>query len=305
MSRLRLTLRQLQSFVAVARAGSTSGAAEATALSQSATSAALSELERLLGLLLFDRVGKRLVLNDNGRALLPRAEALLDGAASIEQMADEADTAALRIGASTTIGNHILPRFLRGLLPAHSAADKPLLRVQIGNSESICTALAGFELDVGLIEGPSHHSELQVTPWLVDELLLVAAPHFIETRARLNLQQLRESVWLLREPGSGTREITDQLLLAHLGQYGRCIELGSSEAMLSAAAQGLGLACLSHWVVQNALQQGQLVKLATTLPPLQRQCYLVMHRQKQITAALARFIALAQDWGRADNRLSL
>jgi len=296
MSRLRLTLRQLQSFVAIAREGSTSNAAEATALSQSATSAALSELERLLGLLLFDRVGKRLLLNDNGRALLPRAQALLDGAANIEQMASEADTSSLRIGASSTIGNHVLPHFLQRLLPTSSATGKPLLRVRIANSESICAALVDFELDVGLIEGPSHHSELEATPWLTDELLLVAAPNLIKANAPLNTQQLRDSVWLLREPGSGTREITDQLLLAHLGQYRHCIELGSSEAILSAAAQGLGLACLSHWVVQNALMQGQLVKLTTHWPPLQRQCYLVMHRQKQATVALQRFIRLAQDW---------
>jgi len=296
MSRLRLTLRQLQSFVAVARQGSTCGAAEATALSQSATSAALSELERLLGLLLFDRVGKRLLLNDNGRALLPRAEALLDGAASIEQMASSSDTSSLRIGASTTIGNHILPRFLHHLLPAQPHSGKPLLRVQIGNSESICTALAAFELDVGLIEGPSHHSELQATPWLTDELVLVAAPNLIESGAALSLDDLRKAVWLLREPGSGTREMTDQRLLTHLGQYQHCIEMGSSEALLSAAAEGLGLACLSHWVVQNALQQGQLVKLNTPLPPLRRQCYLVIHRQKTITGALQRFIQRAQDW---------
>jgi len=296
MSRLRLTLRQLQSFVAVARQGSTCGAAEATALSQSATSAALSELERLLGLLLFDRVGKRLLLNDNGRALLPRAEALLDGAASIEQMASSSDASSLRIGASTTIGNHILPRFLHSLLPAQPKTTQPLLRVQIGNSESICTALAAFELDVGLIEGPSHHSELQATPWLTDELVLVAAPNLIESGAARSLDDLRKAVWLLREPGSGTREMTDQRLLTHLGQYQRCIEMGSSEALLSAAAEGLGLACLSHWVVQNALQQGQLVKLKTSLPPLRRQCYLVIHRQKTITGALQRFIQRAQDW---------
>jgi len=127
--------------------------------------------------------------------------------------------------------------------------------------------------------------------------VLVAAPNLIESGAVLSTDTLREAVWLLREPGSGTREMTDQLLLAHLGQYRRCIELGSSEALLNAAAQGLGLACLSQAVVQNALQQGQLVKLSTPLPPLRRQCYLVLHRQKQVTAALERFITLAQHWG--------
>ncbi|MCF6571025.1 LysR family transcriptional regulator, partial [Escherichia coli] len=81
MDVLRLTLRQLQVFVAVARSGSTTAASAQIALSQSATSAAVNELERLLSLKLFDRAGKRLLLNDNGRALQPRALALLDGAA--------------------------------------------------------------------------------------------------------------------------------------------------------------------------------------------------------------------------------
>ena len=90
MDVLRLTLRQLQIFVAVARSGSTTAASADIALSQSATSSAVNELERLLSLRLFDRAGKRLLLNDNGRALLPRALALLDGAAGIEQMSRDA-----------------------------------------------------------------------------------------------------------------------------------------------------------------------------------------------------------------------
>ncbi len=117
MDVLRLTLRQLQIFVAVARSGSTTAASAEIALSQSATSSAVNELERLLSLRLFDRAGKRLLLNDNGRALLPRALALLDGAAGIEQMSRDgsAQAQSLRIGASTTIGNYVLPRAARWL----------------------------------------------------------------------------------------------------------------------------------------------------------------------------------------------
>src|SRR5215468_12612050 len=107
---VRLTLRQLQIFGAVAESGSTSAAAETLALSQSATSAAVNELERLLELKLFDRVGKRLLLNDNGRALLPRGLNVLDGARSIELWARDrsSQVGILRVGASTTIGNYLL-----------------------------------------------------------------------------------------------------------------------------------------------------------------------------------------------------
>ena len=114
---MRLTLRQLQIFVAVASNGSTSGASLEMALSQSATSSAVNELERVLSLRFFDRGGKRLLLNDNGRALLPRALALLDGAASIEQISHDgsAQAQSLRIGASTTVGNYVLPKLLATL----------------------------------------------------------------------------------------------------------------------------------------------------------------------------------------------
>lgn len=302
MQVLRLTLRQLQIFVAVAQAGSTTAAAEAIALSQSATSSAINELERLLSLRLFDRAGKRLLLNDNGRALLPRARALLDGAGGIEQMAREGDSQAhsLLIGASTTIGNYVLPRLLARFFDerAASATTAWHSKVTIGNTEAICDAVAAFELDIGLIEGPCHQASLAVTPWLQDEMVVVASPgNAIASTAaaqagggRIPLKALREAIWLLREPGSGTREATDQLLLPHLGSFRRSIELGSSEAIKRAAAEGLGMACMSQWVVGDAIAAGQLWQVPTTLPHMRRQCNMVIHRDKQPTQALMRFI---------------
>ncbi len=304
MDVLRLTLRQLQIFIAVARRGSTTAASAEIALSQSATSSAVNELERVLSLRLFDRLGKRLLLNDNGRTLLPRALALLDGAASIERMSRDgsAQAQSLRIGASTTIGNYVLPKLLKQFLldnPQESGLGWKS-KVTIANTEAICGAVAAFELDVGLIEGPCHQSSLAVKPWLQDELIVVAGA---ASQAVLNakgadggklpLKALREMVWLLREPGSGTRDTTDQLLLPHLRSYRRSMELGSSEAIRSAVAEGLGIACLSHWVVSDWLNSGRVYRLATTIPKMTRQCYLVVHRDKQITSALRNFIAQA------------
>lgn len=306
MDVLRLTLRQLQIFAAVARSGSTTAASADIALSQSATSSAVNELERLLSLRLFDRAGKRLLLNDNGRALLPRALALLDGAASIESMARtaEAQAHALRIGASTTIGSYVLPKLLSDFLAASHQDDASAWhsRVTIGNTEAICEAVAAFELDVGLIEGVCHHAALAVTPWLQDELLIVASPASAlvtlqGSSGHVPLKALREVVWLLREPGSGTREAMDQLLLGPLRSYQRSIELGSSEAIKHAAAQGLGVACLSQWVVRDLLASQQLRSIPTRLPKMLRQCYLVVHRDKLPTPALLDFVARATALG--------
>jgi DNA-binding transcriptional LysR family regulator len=299
---LRLTLRQLQIFAAVARRGSTMAASKEVALSQSATSSAVSELERLLSLRLFDRVGKRLLLNDDGRALLPRALALLDGAAGIEQMAHDegAQIQELRIGASTTIGNYVLPRLLGRFLDSQQSRGAVSWRskVHISNTELVCDALAAFELDVGLIEGPCHHPLLLATPWLRDDLVIVCAPQMLRgitagVGGRVSARTLRELLWLLREPGSGTRQTTDQLLLPRLRSYRSSMELGNSEAIQRTAAEGIGVACLSRWVVADQIRSGRLCVMPTTLPPLTRQFFRVLHRDKQPTYALRHFLALA------------
>ena len=294
MSTLRLTLRQLQIFRVVAESGSTAAAAAAISLSQSATSAALNELERLLELQLFDRIGKRLQLNDNGRMLLPQALALLDGAGWIERWAHDRDAhiGTLRIGASTTIGNYLLPAILAGFrenLP-ETARRNWHVQVAIANTEVIATRVAAFELDLGLIEGPCHEPDLTVQPWLEDELVVVAAagdPIVPRGRNRkISLDALSKATWLLREAGSGTREIINQLLIPYLHHLRPGIEFGNPEAIKRAAASGLGISCLSRFVVQDLLESGVLVAPATELPNLTRHFYLVMHEQKRRTRGL-------------------
>jgi DNA-binding transcriptional LysR family regulator len=291
---VRITLRQLQIFCLVADSGTTASAASLLALSQSATSAAINELERLLELQVFDRVGKRLQINDNGRALLPSAMALLDGAQFIERWAldRESQIGTLRIGASTTIGNYLLPELLAGFRERLSDRARRGwdLKVTIANTAAIAAQVAAFQLDLGLIEGPCHEPNLTVRPWRVDELVVVAAPtDRIVPRARrgkISLQALREATWLLRETGSGTREIIDQLLIPHLHRLRSGIEFGTSEAIKRAAASGLGITCLSRCVVEDLIQSGALVAPATNLPPLTRQFYMLTHEQKRATRGM-------------------
>jgi DNA-binding transcriptional LysR family regulator len=279
---MRVTLRQWQIFRLVAESGTTAAAANALALSQSATSAALNELERLLALQVFDRVGKGLQLNDNGRALLPFALALLDGAQSIEQWALDRDSqvGALRIGASTTIGNYLLPRHIavfRDRIPG-SAGHGWQPRITIANTETIAAQVARFELDLGLIEGPCHERNLTVQPWQEDELMVVAAandPIVPRQRDRkVSLQALRDATWLLREAGSGTREIIDQLLIPHLQRLRTGIEFGNSEAIKRAAASGLGITCLS------------LGERETRCPLRLHQFYMLTHERKHHTRGM-------------------
>lgn len=301
---MRLNLRQLQIFVAVVDTGSTTAAALRVALSQSATSGALKELEGLLGARLFDRVGKRLALNDTGRALLPQARALLMGAQDIELQFGVASgvsggrdgaiasASRLRVGASTTIGNYLLPALMAGHLRVAQATS---FNVTIGNSAEIAAAVARFEVDFGLIEGPCHEAEVHVRPWREDELAIVCAPsHALvrdDLRARVGIKVLRQQRWLLREPGSGTREAVEDALLPHLHHWDHPMQVGSTEAIKQAAAEGLGLTCLSLCAVQDLLALRRLVPVNSTLPRLKRRLYLIHHRQKRFSASLQRFIS--------------
>lgn len=292
---MHLTLRQLQIFRAIALMGSTTAAALSVPLSQSAASAALKELERLLGARLFDRVGKRLLLNDNGRALLPMALAVLDGAQNLEA-AFLSNTQALPIDlhiyASTTIGNYILPSLLARFKDISPSAR---LALKIGNTLDVVTAVRDFATDLGFIEGPCHAQDIIVRPWLEDELVIVAAPsHSLAKAAKqrmLSVKQLSEAQWLLRESGSGTRETVEQALLPHLLNLPTSMTLGSSEAIKNAAAEGLGVSCLSRSVLRDLLATKRLCVLATALPRLTRTFLMIHHERKVLSDPLRKLIA--------------
>ena len=291
---LHLTLRQYEIFCAVAQNGTTVAAAQAVALSQSATSAALQQLETGLGVPLFERVGKRLILNDAGRTLLPQALAVLEQARSIEQAFSAQAVnlpVRLRVAASTTIGTYALPQVLARLAQSH-----PLVRVdlQIANTQEVGEAVQAMEVDMGLIEGSSHWQGLEVEPWLRDELVIVASPHDpLAQQAKtkpLGVAALRKAAWLLREPGSGTREMVEHALLPHLHQLPAAATLGSSEAIARCVEQGLGISCLSRVLVQSQLQAQVLDILPTTLPRMWRNFSLVQRAGKRRSPALQAFV---------------
>jgi DNA-binding transcriptional LysR family regulator len=283
---MHITLRQLEVFTEVLKSGSTTQASVVLALSQSAVSAALADLEGQLGVQLFDRVGKRLVINEHGRLLYPKALALLEQAGEIEQLFRH-DGGALRIGASSTIGNYMLPEMI-----AHYRHDFPAspLELNVGNSQDVIGAVADFRVDLGLIEGPCHMPELITLPWLEDELVVFSAPDNPLAGQPLTLEMLATAPWILREGGSGTREVLHHLLLAHLPHFQLVMELGNSEAIKHAVRHGMGISCLSRRVIGEQLDSGVLVALNVPLPPLMRTLYLIHHRQKHLSNALQRFL---------------
>jgi DNA-binding transcriptional LysR family regulator len=283
---LRLTLRQLSVFVAVARHGSTIAAADGLAMSQSAVSAALADLERALQRPLFDRVARRLSINETGRQFFPRALSLLDQAHELERFASQGGVE-LRIAASNTIGSYLLPTLLTGF--RHAQAAPCTLDLRIGNTQDVLQALLRLDVDIGLIEGTCHERELRAVHWGDDEMVVVAgAGHPLALRAD-DMEGLREADWVVRERGSGTREIIEQRLAPLLGQLRFALELGNAEAVKRAVMSGFGVSCLSLHVVADELARGELVALRAGLPRLVRPLQLVVHQDKYPTQGLLAF----------------
>ncbi len=288
---MHITLRQLEVFSEIVKSGSTTRAAQQLALSQSAVSAALADLEHQLSVKLFDRSGKRLIVNEHGRLLYPKAVSLLEQAKETEHLFRE-DHGAIRIAASSTIGNYLLPAMM-----AEYRRDFPQapLDLTVGNSQDVIQAVSDFRVDVGLIEGPCHITGIVSENWLQDELVVFAAPQSAIFREAVTLERLADSPWILRERGSGTREIVDYLLLSHLPHFRIAMELGNSEAIKHAVRYGMGISCLSRRVIADQLENGSLRQVPLPLPPLTRTLYRIHHQQKHLSRSLVRFLSYCHE----------
>lgn len=284
---MKLTLRQLEIFAAIAKTENVSRAAERLALSQSAASGALVELERQFDCPLFDRVGKTLHLNGMGRALLPRVEALLGQAGEIEGFLAGGQLGPLTLGATLTIGNYLAPGLLAAYARQQPGAEIHLI---VANTEAIVARLRHFDCDLALIEGETRHPDLEVTPWQEDELVVFCAPdHPLAGKGPADPALLAQQAWVLREPGSGTRAWFDRRVAADLPALQVRLEMEHTEAIKQAVAAGIGISCLSRHALRDSLEQGRLVEIPTPRFDLKRPFYLVRHRQRQESAAARAF----------------
>ena len=294
---MRLTLRQLEVFAAIARTDNVSRAAEGLSMSQSAASSALVELERQFDCPLFDRIGKSLRLNSTGRGLLPQVEDLLAKAGEIEGFLAGGKLGPLAVGATLTIGN-----YLATLIVAEYLQRYPESRVdlKVSNTRHVLDGLIRCELDVGLIEGEANDPDLLIEPWLADELVVFCAPqHKLAQVAQVSNQQLAEEAWILRERGSGTRALFDRVVAPTFEQVNIQLQLVHTEAIKRVVEAGLGLSCLSRVALRDAFRRGSLVEIKTPQFNLQRHFYFVQHRQRHISPASRTFLALCRELGNA------
>lgn len=282
---LHTTLRQIEVFVATARLGNLTQAAASIGLSQSAASTALADFEHQLGTRLFDRLGKRLQLNDEGRALTPRAVELLARAHELEDGFGQAERAVhLRLGASSTIGNYLLPPLIGAFRQRRPGSR---LDLEVGNTGDVLRALLRFEIDVGFIEGPCADPDIDTLPWRDDRLAICVPPGSpLAQPGGATVDALREADWILRERGSGTREVVEQLLTSQLGQISVAMELGGTEAIKRAVESGMGISCLSTVALTHELASGSLCVADASALLLQRPLSIVLHKQKYRTAGI-------------------
>jgi len=291
---MRYTLRQLQVFLATARHGSVSRAADTLSMSQSAASSALKDLEDSYQVQLFDRVGKRLKINELGRSLQIQAESLLEQAEGLERsLAGDAGPGTLRLGATLTIGNYLAV----GMIAAFRASFREArVELTVANTETIVQQLLNFGLDLGLVEGELQHPDLDILDWRDDELVVFGpAGHKLADKPALSDADLLAHPWVVREPGSGTRQTFDRAMHGLLPHLDLSLELQHTEAIKRAVEAGLGLGCLSRISLEDAFRRGTLTPLQVPHRDFSRRLSIIMHRHKFRSAGLQAWLALCRD----------
>ncbi|MGH8145070.1 MAG: LysR family transcriptional regulator [Rhodanobacteraceae bacterium] len=246
-------------FSAIAETGSISAAAQRLHISQPALSRELKDFEARMGVTLFERLPRGMRMTHAGEVLREYATRLFDisrtAEAAMREIA-EARMGRLSIGASNTIGTYVLPRRL-----AIFRRLNPGVRITmfVGNTQQVSQGVADMRFALGFIEGPLHVNHLVAEKFQKDELVpVVAAGDELVRRKRLVATDINGLPLLMREKGSGTRELIAGTLDANEVQQGNVMEFGNTEALKQAAMHGGGIAWLPRISMQNELDEGTL-----------------------------------------------
>ena len=295
----KITLKQLSVFVSIYQTGSTSRASEALHLSQSAVSSALTELETRLQMPLFERVGRRLNQHPNAHPIYVQAQAILGQALTLEYY-HKHQAGQIHIGASTTIGNYVLPPLLAKL---YAALPDAHIDMYIANTQEVVAEIEQLNIDIALVEGMPRPTDMKVIEqraWRTDTLMVFAkynskwltdmAYNDKEKCYELSTEQLARLPLLVREAGSGTRQIIDEQLLQYLPHAEIVMAIQQSEAIKNMVSADIGLGCLSQHVIEAELAAGKLVQVKVAGIDLSRTWWLVWHKARHQSPIWQSFI---------------
>jgi len=292
---MSITLKQLQLFICITQEKTITAAAKKMFLSKPAVSMSLSELEKQLGHPLFERKNNRLIINDFGKQLLPLADEQIERSKLIATLFTESEqlNGQLLIGASNTLGNHLLPFLLSDFRKRFNQHNQSLL---IDNSQVICEKIKEYELDIGLVEANLFDDQLCAVKWLKDEMVIVCnTDHPLTAKKYLNIEDLEDQQWILREQGSGTRAFFLNQIGRKLSQYHISLALKSTEAIINSTSAGLGLSCISKVAARHALADKRLQQLTLNID-MHRDYWLIWHKDRYQSPLLKTFIDFSKQW---------
>jgi DNA-binding transcriptional LysR family regulator len=286
-----MNLRHLSVFHGVAKAGSVNAAAQLLHTSQPAVSRELRTLEARLGMPLFDRLPRGMRLTEAGRVLLNYAERIF----GLEQAAERAlreladlEGGELAIGASNTIGMYLLPPVVASF---HVRFPKINLDLHIGNTQEIARGVLDSSFALGFVEGRVKDEALEAKEFRRDRIVAVVAPsHPLAKVSAPSIQRLATSPSILREPGSGTREIVERAFARYRLQPQCGLQISSSEALKRAALEGGAVGWISEVCVTDELRSGRLVALRTPRLSLERPLYSLRLRGRHLNRSAQMFL---------------
>ncbi|HEX7858209.1 MAG TPA: LysR family transcriptional regulator [Sphingobium sp.] len=289
---MKVTLRQLEVFDAVATLGSVTAAADRLGMSQSAASSALTDLQIILKRPLFAHArGRPLQITDEGKRLFPMVRSLLSEVQDIERAESAPLEGRLVIGATAMVAETMLPTICVEFMRQHPGVE---IRIEADSAAILFDRLSRFELETAVIEIFPDVEGLELIKWRTDELWLVVAPgHELADRGRLTIRDLEGLAWCSREATSNIAGRVRYLLHEQLGQFPVTFESTSNWAVRLAAIAGGGIACLSRTMVDNDVEVGRLVRLDIPEFKLTRALSLARPRsiwRNRLTQAFDRFL---------------
>lgn len=268
---------RLTVFYTVAKRLSFTKAAAELFVTQPAVTKHIQELEHQFGTALFDRRGNQVSLTAAGSLLLRHAETIM---ATYRQLTFDMNAlkgepgGTLRLGASSTVAQYVIPPVLARF---HEQSADVAISLLSGNTEQIEQALLSNDIDLGLVEGRTHHSDIRYTSFVKDELVLICRPdHPLAIRDEITLDELRNVPIVLRERGSGSLEVVEHALRGvgvRLTDLTVEMQLGSTESIKSYLSSSRCMAFISVFAVQNELHTGTLKVLDVQGLTIQRDFY--------------------------------